>query len=263
MALVLDTQFPPPYEVSSAADYGTVCHYAAQTSLPNVVNKNEIKPPSKDQIASAIGLMRGREAMSKALEAAVKAANDRLPVLPKGIGWVSEYKANDPTLLPARVGRDGKTRGYSGSIDLMAEDRSVVVDYKFTSMLPTCVNMEYLWQMASYHILTGAPKTLLVFTLRDGAGTATAQFDWMTELGQAFIAGARNFISFCGNEDFSLRAYFRDGDHCKYCKQKARCMLQQQPASFDVRMANSVSTTCNDEMLSLINMARLANNMNV
>jgi hypothetical protein len=252
MRLVLDSDYPVPRTSNPPADYGTLLHFATMT-------KQGLNPPPPKDFelieANALSLYRNSPTLlSAAIDCSSELAMTCLPKLTGSARWVPELRKHDDRLLPERRSREGHA-GYGGLIDLMASDRSILVDFKFVSKLPDKVKLSYLWQMASYHIVTGVPKCMLLFTARPDkdslarvaakyggdpmktplsldvipanirGGTATCIIDFTLPLWKKFAEGCMGRIHSIGHADFRRSAYFAEGDQCTYCVQKERCPL--------------------------------------
>jgi len=238
MKLVHDTDFPPPRETNPYADYGTLGHYISMDTMG-------LRPPVPKDIdlltSSAASLYHGSpEKLYRALDLSVAAAVANVPTLPSGDRWVCELRKHDERILPDRVSRDGN-KGFGGVIDLMASSRSRLLDFKFVSKIPDRVKLSYLWQMASYHLVTGVPKCILLFTTRPRTLTsdpsiqepvhvASCTLDFTEKRWAQFAFQASNAISAMGHASFRRNAYYGEGDQCQYCTHKAtRCPLQAKP----------------------------------
>lgn len=212
-------------------DFGTVCHYHAQTSL------GVVAPPEKytDEIflsaRSCPGVPKTPAGFNARLEACVSKANSvvrTVTPLNPGAHWIAEYKAHDTAYLPKRKSRKG-VPGYGGSVDLMMSDRSVLWDYKFIGKVPEYIKNEYVWQMVSYHLVTGVRKTGIIFTQRDASIVSYCVIDWADPAVALFVEMVRRFLKFVESPLFPKLAWAVVGDHCGFCKHQARCPLKRLP----------------------------------
>lgn len=227
--LVFDSKFGRAFTSSPNADFGTVCHYQSQLKLGLKVDKE----PTPEQVANAMRLpeFMGRpdtvfvEAVNKCAEKAIS----YLPPLPDGSFWIPEHKVYDKNMLPARKDRSGKEVVYGGSIDVLRSDRTLLADFKFTSKIPASVKGEYLWQMVSYHLVSGVPKTQLIFVTRDAKNACTVTLDFTLPLWKEFASQARISINRMGHADYERYAHPVEGSQCDWCDHKRRCPLKQLP----------------------------------
>lgn len=221
--LVYDSSHPKKRGSSSAADFGTVCHYTAMTLL----GCGPLDPPSDACIESAASRYASIEDMAAQAERCATFANTKLPALAPGTRWIAELNVHDTSLLPERINRRGEKKGYGGNIDLMMSDQSHVVDYKFTGELPEYAKVEYLWQMGSYSFLKDVPLTTILWTTRDAMQAVKLTIDWRLPAYAALRDDMRTFIHRCGLADFERYAYPVAGNHCDWCDHKARCGAYQ------------------------------------
>jgi hypothetical protein len=126
--------------------------------------------------------------------------------IPKGYKWLCEQNIYDPTLLPERVGRKGQ-KGFGGSIDVLDVDRGFGIDFKFVSEPPRSVKLAYLWQMASYHIVSGCKKFMLLFVCRKDRYVTSCTLDFGVPKWAEFAKQVRGGISAMGHADFARTAY--------------------------------------------------------
>jgi hypothetical protein len=144
-----------------------------------------------------------------------------------GAHWVCEVKKNVPDLIPERRSRKG-VAGFGGSIDILASDRSQLWDYKFVSQVPDKIKVAYLWQLASYHILTGIPIAGILFVTRDGGTSVKCRLDFRLEAAAEFAKRVRAFITFTGHADFRSLAWPVKTDACEdWCNHRKRCFAYQ------------------------------------
>lgn len=229
--LVYDSTYGRPFSSSMYADYGTVCHYFTQYQL----GLNPKKQPDENTIMSARRLPefvgQSENVFFDAVNACAVKAISALPTLPKDIYWIPEFEAADPSLLPGRLSRSsGKVKGFSGDVDLLRSDRQELIDLKFVSKLPTKCKSTYLWQMGSYHLITGVPKTTLVFITRDARYAATLELNWQYPKFAEFAQQMRRVVAKMGHADFEQYAFPVLGDNCEWCDHKNRCPLQGLPS---------------------------------
>jgi len=219
--LVWDSQFGKPRRSSSAADFGTVCHYTAMTML----GCGPLDPPSAACIESAATRFSSADEMAEQAEICATFANKKLPTLNPDARWIAELNVHDPSLLPERVNRRGEKKGFGGNIDLLMSDNTHVVDYKFTGELPDHVKVEYVWQMGCYSFLKNVPLTTIVFTENRGKAPNTTRItiDWRIPKFAEYRNAMRTFIHRTGLTDFERYAMPTSGYHCDWCDHKARC----------------------------------------
>jgi hypothetical protein len=226
--LVLDSDAPRGFSSNKWADFGTVCHYMTQFKL-GCAPEDE---PTQAQMDSARELVSGaEEAFINRVDDCAELAISALPPLKNGVTWLSEYHANDPKLLPMRRSRKNpdKIEGYGGSIDLMASDRSIIVDLKFVSKQPFGLKIEYLWQLASYAMLTGVRYTFILWTMTTGKTFYKATIDWKDPKFAPYMTYVRKFVERTGQKSFRDYAYAVKGDHCDYCEHKEGCGAYNAP----------------------------------
>jgi hypothetical protein len=185
--------------------------------------------PTDEQMKSAQQMLNGNEA---AFLDRVGVCSDlavaSLPPLPPGVIWVSEAPAHDPTLLPERKARKPphKVEGFGGSLDLMTSDRSLIVDLKFVSKQPNAIKVSYLWQLASYSMLTGVKKTMLLWVMTTGKSFYTACIDWSDPRYSMLPGRVRKFVERVGHKNFHDYVYPVEGEWCDYCDHKRKCPLK-------------------------------------
>lgn len=267
LKLVLDTDHPEdpddvnPYQPH--ADFGTVCHYHAQSTLGGIV-----APPKKykqsewDSARSCPGVpktLKGFEArVKKVCEKANETVN-RVTPLPPGAHWAAELRAYDATVLPTRKGRKGDVCGYGGMVDLTMSTRTVLWDYKFTGQIPTSraesdVKATYLWQCLSYHMNTGIPRTGIVWTNRMGAESCYVLIDWSTPQLQEYVRYMKNFLRLVQSAEFRGFAYPMKGDQCFFCRHRRanRCPAHHIPDLVDTTVQSLYHSAPNavDDLLA-------------
>lgn len=247
MKLVWDTLFPPPRESNKYADFGTLSHYFT-------MYKMGLNPPAvKDFeliLSSASSLFGNREAdVEKALD---NAATTIIKHIPKGYSWVCEQKRYDSTLLPERRSREG-AKGFGGSIDILDKDNRLGIDFKFVGKPPSHVKLAYLWQMTSYHLVSGCKKFMLLFCTRDAKIVTSCTLDFGAPIWIEFAKQVRRGIAAMGHADFARNAYAckGDGDQCTYCTHHTRCALQNMP-KFEESMDIPAHTTSNDFIVNMM-----------
>ncbi len=228
LRLVFDSTHGKPFESSPEADFGTVCHYFTQLKLGCPPEKE----PAEDTIANAkrTGFVtKPEDLFHNAIKACTDKAIETLPKLPNGVDWISEHKANDKTLLPQRISRDGKRNGFGGDVDLLASDRSQLWDLKFVGRPPEYLKVEYFWQLGAYHIASKIPVTGILFVTRDAKWAGTAKIDWTEAPWPEMANYMRGFIEWTGHANFERHAYPIEGPHCGFCDHKHRCPAKQIP----------------------------------
>jgi len=231
--LVLDTDFPPPYESSGYADFGTLAHYLTMFKL----GLNPVAPKDQAELeASARSLYKTDNALFTALDRATDRAVAETPKLTVPVLWVCEREVYQEKLLPERVSRSGQ-QGFGGYVDIMASDRSQLWDYKFVSRAPEKAKLVYLWQIAAYHLLTDVPKCGLLFVTRDGRNSRKLLLDFREERWALFAKSVSSFIRYTGHADFRRNAWFVAGAHCDdgFCSHRGtpRCPVYNEPTLSD------------------------------
>jgi len=251
--LVAEADHPEWDEPSGpAACFGTVCHYGTQLSLglappkppseydfrtaklvkhlnaPPITSRSALSKKSKEVFDFITAVCGNQPEPTKekpldpaafydrVVEASCKAAVAALPELPEGVRWVAEHHVNLPTLLPERIGKTGN-RGFSGSIDLMRSDRSELWDLKFPGEAVNKVEFLYVAQLASYHIITGIPRTGLFFIPVGGLNPSRFLIDWRIPAMKDLCDSLRGFISWTDDAAFRRHAWYAPGENCKYC----------------------------------------------
>jgi hypothetical protein len=206
-------------------------------------------PPQKDfeLIVSSAATLYGskEEGLNKALDLV---SDTMIKHIPKGYVWVCEQKRYDPTLLPERVSREG-AKGFGGSIDILDTDNRLGIDFKFVGKPPSHVKLAYLWQMTSYHLVTGCKKFMLLFVTRDAKFVTSCTLNFEAPIWAEFAKQVRQAISAMGHADYARNSYIckGDGDQCTYCKHHARCALQNMPR-LEESMDIPIHTATNDFM---------------
>lgn len=227
--LVWDTDFPPPRESNPYADFGTIGHFVTMTKA----GLNPPPPKHLDNILLSAQALYSTEArFEKALDACTDKALAKTPALPAGVQWACEVRKYDPKILSERVSRKGY-QGYGGVVDMLASDRSQFGDYKFVGRIPEKVKVDYLWQLASYSIVTGITKSWILWVTRDGRYSAKMDVDW-SEPKMAFLRErVKAFLNFVSTSYFRGWAYPVAGDHCDWCGHKQRCPSYSPPPIID------------------------------
>ena len=225
--LVWDSDLPPKYTSSKWADFGTVCHYMTQYKLgcapPDA--------PTPEQMASAATLVGSEDAMVARADMCSDLAIEQLPKLQAGVSWLAEVPVHDPDLLPERRSRKdpSKVEGFGGSIDLLSTNRAKIVDLKFPTRPPSEFKVEYVWQLASYAMLTGVHETHILWVMSTGKSFYSATINWSDTRFAPFIPRVRKFVERCGHKHFRDYVYPTAGSHCQYCDHKERCPLSYVP----------------------------------
>lgn len=240
-------------------EFGTVCHYHAQSDMG-------VPPPKKYTQEELDWAMmcprvpkRTKADFFARVEKCATQANsviNRLTPLEPGEQWISEYLANDTKILPARIDSDGN-KGYKGSVDLLRNNRKMLWDYKFTGRLPERIKTAYLWQLASYHILTGCEKTGIIWTTRCGKNSAYLIIDWTEEPMQRLANHVRGFLKFVDHPIFAEVAWPVRGESCTFCDHKLRCPAQQVPLIVDCSISERMYSMSDDpsQLDSLLDIA--------
>jgi hypothetical protein len=226
--LVFDTKYGKPFIASPNMDFGTVCHYTTHHKLGLGTSAKEL---AEAVIANAANLPEFNKDVSYMTKAASKCADKAiaaLPKLPLGVRWLAEVSEYSKQYLPSRISRKGLP-GFGGDIDLLSSDRKQLWDFKFVSRPVEKIKVEYLWQLASYHILSGAPKTGMLFITRDAKFCGIALIDWSLEKHAPFINNVANFLHSVDDPKFSERSYPVEGEHCAFCEHKHVCPLKSVP----------------------------------
>lgn len=258
--LVYDSTIGGKFEFNQYADFGTLCHYYTMFKM----GLNPRKEPEERLFASAMSLpeFQGQsderllEAIDRCADTAIAILNSRVP-LPAGVFWIAEHEMADKTLLPTRIGRKGEVKGFSGDIDLLASNREHLIDFKFVSKMPTKCKVEYLWQMGSYHLISGVPKTTLVFVTRDSKYSATIEMDWTFPTMAKFAQQMRNKIAQMAHVEYERYAIPVEGDQCDFCAHKTICVMKKMP-SVNLHMAVAKKPSVPVDNSYLAKLARLA-----
>lgn len=218
---VWDSELPPGRKSIPAADFGTVCHYYTMHSLGVAPPKG----PTDAVIANARQLFKtlGEDAFFDQVRACAAKAVEELAKhpLPPGVQWLSEVSKYNAKWLPERRSREG-VAGFGGSIDLMASDRSILWDLKFIKEIPQEIDMAYLWQVGSYHLLAEVPKTGLLLTSRDARQSVPVIFDWTTPDLRIVAGEIEGFLHQVTLQSFETYATCRRGPQCKFCDHQPR-----------------------------------------
>lgn len=231
MRLVYDSMCGRPFSSNKWADFGTVCHWETQT----LMGCGPLEKPSAEIYANAAKGFDSMAAMIEQSKINAKVACSLVPKAPAGRRWLAEVPTNDKTLLSERVNRKGEKKGFGGSIDLLLDDNSILIDFKFKGKPPEYLSHEYLWQMLSYHILRKARRTIIIYVGRYGEWKRIADLSWDNPLMAEFAANGRAAIEHMGHANYALHAYPNRGPHCDegYCDHKTRCGPYALPPPFD------------------------------
>ena len=112
---------------------------------------------------------------------------------------------------------------------------------KFPTKQPESFKVEYLWQLASYAMITGINNTLILWIMSTGKSFYTASIDWADPRFAPMIPRVRKFVERCGHKHFRDYVYPTEGDHCQYCDHKHKCPLKfvPQPALGSTQAQNT------------------------
>ena len=228
--LVYDSIFGRPYTSNCYADYGTVCHYWTQLLLGCPPSKS----PTEEQYELARTVPELKHKSMEELIIAAKKCGEKaiksLPTLPAGITWLSENKAYDKTILPARKGRHGDICGFGGDVDLLRSDRTELWDLKFIGRPVDVVKPLYMWQLGSYFIVSKVPTTGILFVTRDAKWSGQLKINWTSPPFDELADKINGFLFLVGQADFERLAYPMEGPHCEWCPHKGRCPTKHMPA---------------------------------
>jgi len=237
LQLVFDTDFPDSEQDDRYAphrDFGTICHYHAQEDFGAAPDKmytiaEREKAREHPKVPTRLNLF--EERVKKVVTQANSVIRKLSPLEP-GEKWIAEHSAYSEELMPNRVGRKGGV-GFGGSVDLLHPRRTILWDYKFSSSLPDSIKPTYLWQLCSYHLATGVPKTGILWTEVSGKASAYLIIDWsqpkMAQLAK-YIHGGLKLMQL---PNFREYAYPIKGAACFFCPHKRRCPLQAVPGIVD------------------------------
>ncbi len=219
----IDAGFAVDNSSKKYADYGTVIHYELQDGLrcvwPDGVSANHKWTKDQATVASEL-FYNDTDRMIAAARRTAKYAAGYVPKAPDGQPWLAEHKFSG--------------KHFSGTLDFLSQDHSVVGDLKTTSRPPKEDKIKYphLIQMMCYSILTGAKKGWVLYVDAQGASWAmTVQIDFTTapmiDLRNQVIAYAKYLRS----AQLVKTAVPRMGDHCSdnFCPYRTRCRDQYQP----------------------------------
>lgn len=250
LQLLYDSEYPVEEDdtYKPQREFGTVCHWHAQAGQ-GVPPKEKYTQEDLDWAMMCPRVpKRTKKEFFARVEKCAAQANDvinRLTPLEPGEQWISEYLANDPRILPARVDSDGN-KGFKGSVDLLRNNREMLWDYKFVGRLPDKIKTAYLWQLASYHILTGCKKTGIVWTTRCGKNSAYLIIDWTEEPMQRLADHVRRFLKFVDHPLFAEVAWPVRGEACTFCDHKLRCPAQNVPGIVDCSVSEKMYSSTGD-----------------
>jgi hypothetical protein len=245
--LMMDSLYPQEdsEQYRPQQDFGTVCHYHAQTGKGVDPVPTKYSQDAWDSARKCPGMSgKSPEEFLQHIEACAKLANgvvDAVTGTELGpIGkrkWLAEEKIYSAKYLKERVSRTG-VKGFGGSIDLMLSDRSILWDYKFTGTIGYPLSSgenkpknDYIWQLGSYHLVSGVPKTGIVWVRRDAGASCYLLIDWTTPATLPLAEAMRSFLGYV--EGGAKVAWPVRGESCLWCRQRARCPLEQLDAIRD------------------------------
>jgi hypothetical protein len=216
-----------------AKAFGTVAHFVAQCLRG--VDPIPAKPSAEDyKLARRVRDAPTGAAFEAHVERIAREANrviDVVSPLPPGVRWTAEKRVYDPTLLPERRNRHGEA-GYGGLVDLFSSDGLIAWDYKFTGYLPDEINSSYLWQMISYHVVSGARYAGIVFCDRNTGNCVYAFIDWHHPRLSKAVPYLSRFLRFASYKNFHELAWPVRGTQCKFCAHRESvCPLWATDAS--------------------------------
>ncbi len=269
---VLDTDFPEKARTTNPqADFGTIGHYYTQYLLGCAPTKE----PTQTQIDNARRCKEVKHCRTEAdfSDHVIKCAKKAMSILPQlkpGVKWVSEVKCYNNQFLKDRINRAGDKVGFGGDIDLLASDASELWDLKFKGEIEDEISTEYLWQLASYHLIKKVPVTGIALVTRDAKVSGIARIDWrdpgMPELLERIVG----FTEFLDNSSFRKYAWPIRGPQCKFCRHKppdywnpdntSKCPLFKVPSilkNLDIRLPSEEENKFFKEMTAGVDQARI------
>lgn len=163
-----DDQGPKAY-----AALGTLIHFRLQSGMrAKFPGPERDFAPTEDERAQALTLFGGDPGrLDKAVDGAARAALAHVPKLPEGVHWLAEPTVDGGPLVPP------------GHIDLIASDRSIIVDLKTTTKKPTKMKRAALIQLGSYCLSTGVKVARAIYVDSVGGGS------WCTPIDVDFSDG--------------------------------------------------------------------------
>lgn len=147
-AIKVAQQAPKP---SPYADFGTLVHWELQTGAGCVFDDGATAPTT-EQLACASTLFNGDEAATRlAVRTCAQKAFTALPASPAGEPWRAEVVV--------------KSKAFTGHIDFLSRDSSVIVDLKTRAkpVLGGRPDFKHGVQLAAYASLTGAKTGVLLY----------------------------------------------------------------------------------------------------
>ena len=232
LRLVLDSQCPRPEDsrYEPQRNFGKVMHWCSQQRLgapPRDV-------PSFDAVQSAQRCQEAKAAgdFSRHTDVVTGLAADLVREQSPGVrSWVSEVSSYNLSLMPTRLGRKGELKGFGGSIDLLDVDRTHLWDFKFVGidkmpeppLNPTDdpkISNEYLWQIASYHILEKVRFCGIIWVSRCGKKSSFLKLDFAKPRNQELAQRVLRFIDFVQYKNFPDLAWPCRGPNCQWCHHK-------------------------------------------
>lgn len=251
------------------ADFGTVCHWQTQFRLGCA----PATKPAESVVWSACklsGMPKTPAGLWQRADdcatTAIRAVQAITPLRP-GVTWLGEQNEYTTELLPQRRGRKGELKGYGGSLDLLKSDRSYLIDLKFVGpdKVPETfasdprsepgdlgIKNEYIWQCASYHIVSKVPLTTLLWVSRDAKKSAYVEIDWTTPQAKQMAIRASRFIEFVGFSNFASIAWPVRGPHCAHCEEKPTCPAWCAIRAKDPAFRQALRTSIDPHMLGLV-----------
>jgi hypothetical protein len=200
-----------------------------------------VPPPNKPSAecvknAGTLPLLRGTgsNAVEKQSKKCAEKAVTVLPKLPPGVNWLSETKVYSDKYLPNRIGRSGVVSGFGGDIDLLRTDKSELWDLKFVSKPVVGIKNVYVWQLGSYHLLSGVPVTGILFTSTDASWSGKLSIDWTLPHFKILASSIENYLRSLESPTFDNFAYPSGGEHCQWCPHKPWCPAKKLPSIMTV-----------------------------
>lgn len=215
----------PDDPASPYADLGTCEHYELQDGLRCtwMDGDSAAHKYTAAQFANASSFFgRDPERTLSAIRHVAAYSALHLPKSPDGQPWRAEWKF--------------KNRYFTGTVDFLSADGTVVGDLKTTSKKPegSKIKHPHLIQMVCYHILTGAEQGWVFYVdSKNGSWSLTIPIDFRTDAMRELAEQVKAYALYLKSKALFKYAVPRLGDHCSdnFCPYRGSCRDKFQPAA--------------------------------
>ena len=144
----------------------------------------------------------------------------RLPKSPDGMPWRAEWKF--------------KSKYFTGTVDFLSADGTVVGDLKTTSKPPAGnkIKTPHLIQMICYHVLTGAKSGWIFYVdSKNGSWSLTIPIDFLSPAMQELTEQVKAYALYLKSKKLFAIAVPRMGEHCSdnFCPYRGTCRDKFMP----------------------------------